>query len=376
MIPVRLRSATSRYATALLVVAVAAVCTHWLRNFGDRGISPLFFAAVLVSAWVGGLGPGLIATTLSGIATAYLLFPHNNSIGAAQDILLRVLVFIVVALLASSLNAAMGRAAEAMRKARDAAEDASAAKSRFLAMVSHELRTPLSSVLMVAEAMEHDPSLDRRLRDDASTIRRCVELETRLIDDLVDLSRIGSGKLHLERRALDLHEPLTQAIRFCHADVRERQLELVTELNAAHSAVLGDPVRLQQVFWNLIRNAIKFTPEGGRIVIRSFNVDAARVIVQVSDTGIGIDPQRLSLIFHAFEQGGPDITARFGGLGLGLAIAQGLTSAHGGAIRAASEGSNRGSVFTVEFPTSAEPRSSPASRIEQGDADPEPVRIH
>lgn len=352
----RLRFATWRYGTALLVVALAAVCTRWLRHFGDAGISPLFFAAVLVSAWIGGLGPGLLATALSGIATAYLLLPRGSSLAAIEDLVPRLLVFTVVALLASSLNAAMRRAAEAMRKARDAAEDASAAKTRFLAMVSHELRTPLSSVLMVAEAMEHDSNLARRLRDDAATIRRCVELETRLIDDLVDLSRIGSGKLHLDRHPLDLHEPLAEAIRFCRSDVSDRQLELATDLRAVHTRVTGDPVRLQQIFWNLIRNAIKFTPEGGRITIRSYNDESGHILVQVSDTGIGIDPQRLSLIFQAFEQGGPDITARFGGLGLGLAIAQGLTQAHGGVIHAASEGNNLGSVFTVQFPTLGEPR--------------------
>jgi signal transduction histidine kinase len=355
----RRRSAAFRYAASVLVVALAAVLTRLLRNFGDSGISPLFFAAVLVSAWVGGLGPGLVATALSGVATAYLLLPRDTSLLVIQDVVLRVMVFTAVALLASSLHAATRRASEAMRRARDAAEDASAAKTRFLAMVSHELRTPLSSVLMVAEAMENDPSLARPLRDDAATIRRCVELETRLIDDLVDLSRIGAGKLHLDRQTLDLHEPLADAIRFSASDVRDRQLELATDLCAQSTTVHGDPVRLQQIFWNLIRNAIKFTPEGGRVTVRSFNDDAGHVVVQVADTGIGIDPHRLSLIFQAFEQGGPDITARFGGLGLGLAIAQGLTQAHGGAIRAASDGPDRGSLFTVEFPTTGSMASQP-----------------
>lgn len=367
----RLRFATWRYGTALLVVALAAVCTRWLRHFGDAGISPLFFAAVLVSAWIGGLGPGLLATALSGIATAYLLLPRGSSVAAIEDLVPRLLVFIVVALLASSLNAAMRRAAEAMRKARDAAEDASAAKTRFLAMVSHELRTPLSSVLMVAEAMEHDPTLARRLRDDAATIRRCIELETRLIDDLVDLSRIGAGKLYLDHQVIDLQGLLAEAIRHCQSDMNDRQLELITDLHAVSSHVSGDPVRLQQIFWNLIRNAIKFTPEGGRIMISSYNDDPGHISVQVADNGIGIDPQRLSLIFQAFEQGGRDITARFGGLGLGLAIAQGLTEAHGGVIRAVSEGTNRGSIFTVQFPTSTDRVPGSETRVGQSIAVPE-----
>jgi signal transduction histidine kinase len=148
-------------------------------------------------------------------------------------------------------------------------------------------------------------------------------------------------------------------------------LELITDLHAVSSHVSGDPVRLQQIFWNLIRNAIKFTPEGGRIMISSYNEDPGHISVQVADNGIGIDPQRLSLIFQAFEQGGRDITARFGGLGLGLAIAQGLTQAHGGVIRAVSEGTNRGSIFTVQFPTSADRVPESETRVGQSIAVPE-----
>jgi signal transduction histidine kinase len=350
----RILFAGAKYATAVAVVAAAAVLTRLLRNHGDSGISPLFFAAVLISAWFGGLGPGLLATVLSGVATAYLLFPYPNSLVRAQDAVLRVLVFMVVAMLVSALHAAMRRAAEAMRRARDAAEEASAAKTRFLATVSHELRTPLNSVLMIAESMRDNGALPRPIRNDVDSILRCVELEARLIDDLVDLSRIGSGKLSLDFKPVDLHEPLAEAIRFSAPDARERQLELATDLRATDSRIVGDPVRLQQIFWNLIRNAIKFTPEGGRITVRSFNAGPDAVIVEVSDTGIGIDPDRLSSIFRAFEQGGPDITARFGGLGLGLSIVQALAEAHGATVRAASGGANQGATFTVSFPIARE----------------------
>jgi signal transduction histidine kinase len=352
----------AKYAMAVSVVVAAWVLTRLLRNHGDSGISPLFFAAVLISAWVGGLGPGLLATVLSGLATAYLLLPRPNSMLRAQDAVLRVLVFMVVALLVSALHAATRRAAEAMRRARDAAEEASAAKTRFLATVSHELRTPLNSVLMIAESMRDNGALPHGLCNDVDSILRSVELEARLIDDLVDLSRIGSGKLSLDFKPIDVNELLAEAAHRSERDARERQLDLITDLRATHSRILGDPVRLQQIFWNLIRNAIKFTPEGGRITVRSSNTDPATVVIDVSDTGIGIDPERLSSIFQAFEQGGPDITARFGGLGLGLAIVQALSQAHGATVRASSAGLNQGASFTISFPLTRQPDAASSRR--------------
>jgi signal transduction histidine kinase len=353
-------SSVVRYAGAVTSVGAAAALTHFLTILGDSGLSPLFFAAVLFSAWFGGLGPGLAATALSGVATAYLLIPHVNSFAGVRDVVLRVLVFTVVAVLAGSLHAATRRAAaasrlaaEAFRKARDAAEEASAAKTRFLAMVSHELRTPLSAVVMIGDALANDPSLPRPVRDDAEAILRSVEIEVRLIDDLVDLSRIANGKLSLEMHPLNLHEPLRAALQLCHADLKEKQIELVTDFKAENPRVLGDGVRLQQIFWNLIRNALKFTPDSGRIRVATMNDAIGRVAIEVSDNGIGIDPQRLSSIFEAFEQGGPDITARFGGLGLGLAICQALAEAHGGKVHASSPGPGQGSIFSVNIPTSS-----------------------
>ncbi|HXE52156.1 MAG TPA: HAMP domain-containing sensor histidine kinase [Tepidisphaeraceae bacterium] len=212
------------------------------------------------------------------------------------------------------------------------------------------MRTPLNSILMVAESMQKNAALPPGVQKDAQVILRCAELEARLIDDLVDLSRLGNAKLLLDRKPLDLHEPLREAIHLCEPGARERQLEFVLDVRASDSLIMGDPVRLQQIFWNLIRNAIKFTPEGGRITVRSFNPDKFKVIIEVMDTGIGIDPTRISSIFQAFEQGGPDITARFGGLGLGLAISQALAEAHGATIQAASAGINRGATLTMSFP--------------------------
>jgi signal transduction histidine kinase len=352
-----IRPSLMRYGGAVLAVVAATLGTRFLTSIGDAGLSPLFFAAILLSAWFGGLGPGLVATALSGISTAYLLMLHVNSFSGIRDAVLRLLVFTIVALLSSSLHAATRRAAEAsrlaaeaFRKAKEAAEEASAAKTRFLAMVSHELRTPLSSVVMIADAMAQDPSLPRHVRDDATSVLRSVDLEVRLIDDLVDLSRIGSGKLRLNSEPLDFHQPLHAALHLCEADLKEKQIELTTDLMAEERTVVGDAVRLQQIFWNLIRNAVKFTPDGGQIKVTTRNDPQGKVVVEVTDNGIGIEPARLSSIFEAFEQGGPDITARFGGLGLGLAICQALTEAHGGTVTAASAGLNLGSTFSVSLP--------------------------
>lgn len=337
------------YAIAALAAAIAAVGTRFLWHLGDSAIFPLFFGAVAIAGWYGGLGPGLFATALSGIVTAFLLLPANDTFAAARDDVLRLLVFTLVSVLTSSLHAATRRSREQEQKARQAAEDAAAAKGRFIAMVSHELRNPLNPVMILASALEQDTSLPAPVREDAASIRRSVDLEVRLIDDLLDLNRVSSGKLRLHMEDVDLSEPLKAALRTCEEDLRRKCIDLELEFCDRELHVNGDPLRLQQIFWNLMRNAIKFTPAGGRVTVRSC-VGSHAAIVEISDTGIGIEPPRLAAIFHAFEQAGPDIAARFGGLGLGLAICRALAEAHGGTVRAASEGHGRGATFIVTLP--------------------------
>ncbi len=165
------------------------------------------------------------------MAAAYLLVgPHALASHAIQDHVLRLIVFTIVALLTSSLHGALKRAADASRRAREAAESASAAKSRFLAMVSHELRTPSSPVLMAAEMLEQDPSLPPAMRKDVQTIRRHVDLEIRLIEDLVDLTRVSVGKLHLRNELLDLRDPLQAAAQVCRGDLCDKRLDMTMDL--------------------------------------------------------------------------------------------------------------------------------------------------
>jgi PAS domain S-box-containing protein len=236
------------------------------------------------------------------------------------------------------------------RAARVEAERASEAKSEFLATLSHELRTPLTPVMLTVSLIESHPALHADLRADVAAIRRNVELESRLISDLLDLTRIERGKLQLDEQYVDLHLIIRSAIDICQ---REASARLMVELGARCNTVRGDSTRLQQVFWNLINNAIKFTPQDRTITVRSSDAPDARVRVEISDSGVGIDPAVLPKLFTAFEQGDVRAMRQQAGLGLGLAISKRLVEAHGGSITAASEGRGRGASFTVELPVVA-----------------------
>lgn len=245
----------------------------------------------------------------------------------------------------------------AAEHARAEAERASAAKDKFLAMLSHELRTPLTPVLASVATLENETNLPRTLSESLQLIRRNVELEARLIDDLLDLTRISKGKVQLSFEMVDAHTLLRNALEICHSDIEEKKLELRTQLNANQITLRADPARLQQIFWNLIKNAVKFTPDGGKLDILTSNDSDGRFQFVVEDSGCGIDSDTLPKIFHAFEQGGQN---QFGGLGLGLAISKALVDAHQGSITAESAGRDRGSRFTAFFPTFV-PAAMPAS---------------
>ena len=240
---------------------------------------------------------------------------------------------------------------EALRKE---AEAAVRAKDHFLAALSHELRTPLSPVVLTVAAMEGDPDLPEKFRKHVAMIRRNVELETRLIDDLLDLNRVTSGKMHLQVQPTHMHAVLAQAIQTCASETSAKKLNIQFDLQADNDLVDADPARLQQTLWNLLRNAAKFTPAGGSIFIRTEN-SAGRVRLEVRDTGVGIEPEFLPKVFDAFEQGDIKVTRQFGGLGLGLAICKAIMDIHGGLIRAHSEGPGTGATFTVELPMACTP---------------------
>ena len=235
----------------------------------------------------------------------------------------------------------------ALERAKQDAEEANRAKDQFLAMLSHELRTPLTPVLMTIASLRRQSDLPDELRGDLEVLQRNVELEALLIDDLLDLTRIAHGKLELHYDAVDVHSSLEHALTISAAEVDAKTLSVTRRFEAREHHSWADAARLQQVFWNVVKNAAKFTPAGGRIDVHTYNDAAHRIIVEVSDTGIGIDPEVMPRIFDAFEQGGRAMTSEFGGLGLGLAISKRVIDMHSGTITARSEGRNRGSVFTI-----------------------------
>jgi PAS domain S-box-containing protein len=240
---------------------------------------------------------------------------------------------------------------EALRKAKEAAESANQAKDKFLAILSHELRTPLTPVLTTVQILESDESFPTEYKPWLDVIHRNVELEARLIDDLLDLTRISKGKLKLNREKIDIHRLIEHVIDIYRNEMDQKGLHLRMELVAERSVVSGDPARLQQVLWNLVKNAVKFTPQDGSITVRSRN-EGELIHVEVEDTGIGIDASVLPRIFDAFEQGEQTVTRHFGGLGLGLAISKNLVDLHGGSIKAESAGRNKGAKFSIDLSTS------------------------
>ena len=236
-----------------------------------------------------------------------------------------------------------------LQRAKQDAEAANRAKDQFLAMLSHELRTPLTPVLMTIASLRRQPDLTDELHHDLEVLQRNVELEALLIDDLLDLTRIAHGKLELHNDAVDIHKSLDHALNISNSDLQAKQLTIIRHYNATEHHCWADAARLQQVFWNLVKNAVKFTPTAGRLEIRTHNDNAHNIIVDVTDTGIGIDAELLPRIFDAFEQGGRTTTSQYGGLGLGLAISKRVVDMHGGSLSAHSAGRGMGSTFTLRL---------------------------
>jgi len=204
-------------------------------------------------------------------------------------------------------------------------------------------------------------------------IRRNVEIEAALIDDLLDVTRISRGKIDLHQEPVDVRDCLNMALEICRNETQAKRLEIRSEFQAAHNHVWADPARLRQVFWNLLRNAVKFTPAGGRITLRTHNV-GDRLQIEIIDTGIGIKPGVMSRIFDIFEQGDQGKARQFGGLGLGLHIARAVVELHQGLLTAFSEGENKGATFTVELATIASVQK-PITRSPSVGPEERPLRI-
>jgi len=266
---------------------------------------------------------------------------------------------------------------DVLRSAKLVAEGANAAKDRFLAMVSHELRTPLTPALLSISQLASSSGLAPELREELSTVQRHIEMEARIIDDLLDLSRIIAGKLSLETAPCDLHAAIDATIRVCREDLDRKQIHLQTNLQARRHFVEGDHGRLEQVFWNLLKNAIKFTPRNGSITIRTRTegTDGAQAIItEVADTGVGMEATATERIFGIFEQAGAD-SRKLGGLGIGLAICRGIVEAHHGTVTASSFGLGHGSTFTVTLPVTLSRPAVTAPTLSDPSATPAALQI-
>lgn len=228
------------------------------------------------------------------------------------------------------------------------AEMASRAKDRFLAMLSHELRTPLTPILFSSSILMEDPTVPDAIREHLRVIVKNAELEARLIDDLLDVTRISRGKLHLSFGIADAHEVLRSVLETCSSELINHQLQVSVDLQATNYQLCADVDRLQQVFWNLLKNAIKFTPREGQIRIRSMNLRSDLLRIEVQDSGKGIAPGVVARIFDPFEQ-----AENSEGLGLGLAICKNIVELHGGRITVNSPGLGNGATFIVEIPVVA-----------------------
>ncbi len=232
----------------------------------------------------------------------------------------------------------------------DALRAANAAKDDFLAMLSHELRTPLTPVLSLVSSTIHDKNLAPELRETFSMIQRNVELEARLIDDLLDLTQIASGRLKIVKSPVDIHRCIEAALDVCHEGFTEKRLIIRTGLTATKSIVQGEFARLNQVFWNLLKNAIKFTKPHGHVTITTAN-DDRNIVIEIRDDGMGIEPARLPSVFGTFHPIKPRPTDT--GVGLGLAITRAIVGGHDGEIYAESEGKDQGAVFRIRLPLAA-----------------------
>ena len=255
-----------------------------------------------------------------------------------------------------------------LEQAKEAAELANQTKDQFLSVLSHELRTPLTPVLAEMSYLEALGDLPESIRGNIAMMRRNIETEARLVDDLLDVTRIARGKLRLQFEVVDVNEVIRAVVAMLQSQIDEKALELTVGLRARLHHVWADPGRFQQILLNLMSNAVKFTPEGGTISIRTTNDAPQEMLrIEVSDSGIGIDPQLSSRLFHAFEQ--TERTRRLGGLGLGLSIARSLMELHHGTIHASSAGHNQGATFVVELSTTSQEPQRSGSTVAGGSSE-------
>ena len=355
------------YSVAIGSVVTATLLTNVLWRWLEPHPTSIFLAAVTVTAWYGGLRPSLIATALAILVEDYLFIAPFHSLEMTFENIVRICAFVLVALLISWIDSARKRAiAERDRsitlehQARTAAETANHVKDKFLAMVSHDLRTPLNVILGWVR-MLRSGKLDAKATADAlDKIERNAELQQRLIEDLIDVSRIAAGKLRIDPQVVDLRNVIEDGLNAVALAAKAKHIEIRRLDRQQNLLVIGDSYRLQQVVWNLLSNAIKFTPERGHIELALTKVEHYAQLT-VCDSGRGIDADLLPYIFETFRQGENDRN----GMGLGLSIVRHIVELHGGSVYAESAGKDQGSTFTLNLPLAQAATTDSAIPVER-----------
>jgi signal transduction histidine kinase/CheY-like chemotaxis protein len=357
-------SRASRFAIACAIAAVATI----LRAAADPLIHDqipyfIYVAAVVIATWFCGIGGGVVTTFISAFAGNYFFVPPRYEFVPHGEDWTAMALFAVVAFGLVGLvgrwrlaEIELRRQAEQLVALNAEAERVNRVKDEFLATLSHELRTPLNAILGWAQMLDSGRLDAARRKEAVQIILRNVQTQSRLVNDVLDVSRIISGKMHLEMAPVDLSAVVSSALDTIRPAANVKGIEVATSF-APRVAVTGDIDRLRQIAWNLVSNAVKFTPPGGRIEVTT-GMRGLEAVFTVEDSGVGIDPAFLPFLFERFRQADSSTTRQHAGLGLGLAIVRHLVELHGGSVKAESAGYDRGATFTVTLPV----RPTTASR--------------
>jgi two-component system CheB/CheR fusion protein len=346
--PTSTRAPLVRYSIAVLVVVVTLLLRWSLWPvLGPELPFLLLWPAVMFAAWHCGFGPGLLATILAAFAAdSLLLRPNHPWIAAdAAGLALFVTLGATISFITSRLQQARRQIEERSRQLAEADRH----KDEFMAMLGHELRSPLSSILSGAAVLDHLAGKSDDLRKLAGVFARQGRQMTRLVNDILDVSRVARGKLRLQREPVELAAVLERAVESSRPLLEARRHELNESLPRAPMWLDADPARLAQIVSNLLNNAAKYTPERGQVWL-SAEREGREVVIRIRDNGIGIEPAMLPHIFEAFSQSDRALAHAQGGLGLGLTLVKRLVEMHGGRVEARSDGPGKGSEFTIHLP--------------------------
>ncbi|HJQ22421.1 MAG TPA: ATP-binding protein [Blastocatellia bacterium] len=353
----KLRSIALRYVLPVVAFAVPLFLAIGIKRWFGVSIDPstIIIAVLIASAWYGGRSSGLLVMIAYEAAIDYFSLSANAQPFTWRYAIIafnRLLLFTALVLFISSRRRAEKEREQLLQReqaARAEAESANRLKDEFLATVSHELRTPLNAILGWASLLSRRLPDEQTTRHAAMVIERNARSQAQIIEDILDVSRIITGKLHIDAWPVELTPIIQAAIDAVSPAAAAKAIVITRALDRDAGVVFGDPNRLQQIAWNLLSNALKFTPEGGKVEVRLERA-GAHVELRVSDSGIGIDPQFLPYVFDRFRQADSSTTREHGGLGLGLAIVRHLVELHGGTVAARSDGQGRGAVFIVRLP--------------------------